>query len=116
MLLLQGVNAAERTNGALVVPARFCLNSFAVGRHQGVSLTRRQREVADLLVEGLPNKAIAQRLFLSSRTVEEHIQNLFTLFGCNNRTELAVRLRSQPAASEQGNLPSEVGAFVGREA
>jgi predicted ATPase/DNA-binding CsgD family transcriptional regulator len=92
------------------------LNSFAVGRHQGVSLTRRQREVADLLVEGLPNKAIAQRLSLSPRTVEEHVQNLFTLVGCNNRTELAVRLRSQPAASEQGNLPSEVGAFVGREA
>ncbi|HXM59030.1 MAG TPA: LuxR C-terminal-related transcriptional regulator [Candidatus Dormibacteraeota bacterium] len=92
------------------------MNSFAVGRHPGVSLTRRQREVAELVVDGLSNKAIAQRLHLSSRTVEEHVGNLFTLFGCNKRTELAARMRAQAAPLERGNLPGEVGDFVGRGA
>ncbi|MGB7564322.1 MAG: helix-turn-helix transcriptional regulator [Prochlorococcaceae cyanobacterium] len=44
--------------------------------------------VLEALMEGLPNKAIAARLFLSPRTVESHISHLLLKTGCGNRTQL----------------------------
>jgi DNA-binding CsgD family transcriptional regulator len=52
-------------------------------------LSRREREVADLVADGLANKAIAQRLHLSVRTVESHVRHALTKLGLDNRTQLA---------------------------
>jgi DNA-binding NarL/FixJ family response regulator len=51
------------------------------------SLTDREREVLALLAEGLSNKAIAARLYLSVRTVEGHLANLYSRLGIHSRTE-----------------------------
>jgi DNA-binding CsgD family transcriptional regulator len=56
-------------------------------------LSPREREVADLVVEGLTNHEIATRLFLSERTVESHVRSVLMKVGARNRLEL-VRLRS----------------------
>ena len=50
-------------------------------------LTAREREVLALLVEGLSNQQIAVRLFLSKRTVEHHVGNIFTKLGVATRAE-----------------------------
>jgi DNA-binding CsgD family transcriptional regulator len=51
------------------------------------ALTEREREVLALLVEGLSNQQIADRLFLSKRTVEHHIGSIFTKLGVSTRAE-----------------------------
>jgi DNA-binding CsgD family transcriptional regulator len=55
-------------------------------------LPPRAREVARLLCDGRPNKAIAGNLGISVYTVKEHVQNLCRRFGAQNRTDLVQRL------------------------
>jgi DNA-binding CsgD family transcriptional regulator len=54
-----------------------------------LGLTRREREIADLVGEGLSNREIAERLFVSVRTVESHLYQARTKVGARSRTELA---------------------------
>jgi FixJ family two-component response regulator len=51
-------------------------------------LTLREMEVARLVVEGLPYKAIGMRLYISERTVQVHCQNLKAKLGINSAAEL----------------------------
>ena len=48
-------------------------------------LTARQREVLQLAGRGYSSKEIAQKLFVSPRTVEFHLGNIYTLFDVGNR-------------------------------
>jgi non-specific serine/threonine protein kinase len=51
-------------------------------------LTTRERQVIELVAEGLPNKAIAARLGISARTIEGHLNHVFAKLGVSSRTEL----------------------------
>jgi DNA-binding CsgD family transcriptional regulator len=51
-------------------------------------LTRREREVANLAAAGLSSQAIADRLYLSVRTVEGHLHNAYGKLGVNERRSL----------------------------
>lgn len=55
-------------------------------------LTLREMEVARLVVEGLPYKAIGMRLYISERTVQVHCQNLKSKLGINSAAELTQML------------------------
>jgi len=52
------------------------------------SLTDREKEVIPLIVEGMENKQIAGRLCISTKTVNNHIYNLYRKLEINSRFEL----------------------------
>lgn len=54
-----------------------------------VALSRREQEIAALAVSGLSAREISERLFLSVRTVENHLQRVYTKLGLSNRNDLA---------------------------
>ena len=59
------------------------------------SLTRRELEVACLVAGGLGNREIAERLFLSKRTVDSHIEHIFAKLSFSSRAQLTDWFRDQ---------------------
>lgn len=60
------------------------------------SLTSREHEILEWLAQGLSNKEIAARSYLSVRTVEGHLANIYSRLGVHSRTEamlIAVKVR-----------------------
>ena len=51
-----------------------------------------ERRVAELVVAGLSNKEVAARLFVTVRTVENHLSKVYAKLGVRSRTQLAGRL------------------------
>ncbi|WTF89010.1 helix-turn-helix transcriptional regulator [Micromonospora globbae] len=60
------------------------------------ALTDREWEVARLAAQGATSKAIAEKLFLSARTVENHLQRVYVKLGVTGRAELRAALRAIP--------------------
>ncbi|HEX2185037.1 MAG TPA: helix-turn-helix transcriptional regulator, partial [Chloroflexota bacterium] len=66
-------------------------------------LTRREREVAALAARGLTSRTIAERLVTSVRTVEGHLEQIYTKLGINSRAELAAALGHHPVEDPSRN-------------
>lgn len=56
-------------------------------------LTNREREVLHLIAQGLTNATIAQRLYVSDKTVRNHVSNIFTKLRVNDRAAAVARAR-----------------------
>ena len=87
-------SAAAQRSAAL---AKFCEGAAAPAltlADEVVPLTRREREVSLLAAEGFPSKEIADKLFLSVRTVENHLQRAYEKLGVSNREGLNQALGS----------------------
>lgn len=54
------------------------------------SLTRREYEVISLIAEGLNNREIAEKLFISEKTVKNHVSNIFKKIEVNDRIQAAI--------------------------
>lgn len=52
-------------------------------------LSNRQREIMDLVCEGMTNAQIARHLYLSEFTIKQHLRSAYKLLGVHNRTEAA---------------------------
>ncbi|WP_072803521.1 protein kinase domain-containing protein [Rhodococcoides yunnanense] len=60
--------------------------------HGSARLTKRERQVADLITEGLTNQAIAERLVISPRTAQGHVEHILAKLGFTSRTQVAAWL------------------------
>jgi DNA-binding CsgD family transcriptional regulator len=82
----RAVTLADRCEGARTPVIRTMLTSH------GTVLTEREREIAGLAAKGLTNRQIAALLFLSIRTVGNHLNHVYAKLGIATRTELAALL------------------------
>ena len=69
-----------------------------------VRLSRRELEIAALVAEGLTNREIATRLFISERTVDGHLEHVREKLGVNTRAQIATWIVRQ--GTEAGPAPS----------
>jgi predicted ATPase/DNA-binding NarL/FixJ family response regulator len=63
-------------------------------------LTRREREIAELVASGLSNREIAGRLFISKRTVDAHVEHIFGKLEISSRVQLTVLLQDRAPRAE----------------
>ena len=73
---------------ALGEPAQVAASVSANGEGRGL-LGKREAEVAQLVAEGLSNKQIGARLFISERTVDSHVRGILNKLGFNSRAQIA---------------------------
>jgi DNA-binding NarL/FixJ family response regulator len=62
----------------------------AAGQADGDELTSREREIASLVAGGLSNREIADRLFISRRTVDAHVNHIYAKLGISSRVQLTI--------------------------
>ena len=61
----------------------------------GGLLSQRETDVARLVTEGLSNREIGTRLFISERTVESHVRSILTKLGFTSRAQVAGWMAAQ---------------------
>jgi predicted ATPase/DNA-binding NarL/FixJ family response regulator len=86
---------------ALGEPARGATSGSA--DQDGGPLGKRQAEVARLIADGLSNKQIGTRLFISERTVDSHVRGILDKLGVNSRAQIAGWVRSSHPLTNGGH-------------
>src|ERR671918_2465665 len=115
--LSQAINVAMTGSGNVLSP-RVIQNLFeeheAAGREHGgngrrgeYNLTQREHDILALLAEGRSNRDIAQRLFLSEKTVKAHLAAIFRKLGVTNRTQAAMMAVQMGVGPVPGALVAE---------
>ena len=69
--------------------ARIEVRGPAAGDSGVESLSKREREICELITDRMTNKEIAAQLFLSAKTIESHVRNIFVKLGVSSRVDVA---------------------------
>ncbi|HJU35920.1 MAG TPA: response regulator transcription factor [Gaiellaceae bacterium] len=91
--LIRGIRAAARGESPIAPKAAREVIATRSEQRTGPDLSRREREVLELVAEGLPNKQIARRLSISEKTVKAHLTNIFERLGVTDRYQAALWAR-----------------------
>jgi DNA-binding NarL/FixJ family response regulator len=93
----QVVSAVEVVQrGELAAPRQLLGYFFSQNENPKLGdLTARQREILEMVVEGLSNAQIARRLYLSESTIKQHLGAVYRKLGVRNRTQAAKTMREQ---------------------
>jgi DNA-binding NarL/FixJ family response regulator len=100
---IRAVAAGEKVLPAVLTASLFtqivdaAFESNQTDLESAILLTEREKEVVDLIAEGLSNKEIAERLHIATHTVKSHVHNILE--------KLALRSRLQIAAFARGREP-----------
>jgi DNA-binding NarL/FixJ family response regulator len=88
--LVRAVQAAARGESPLSPKAAQHVIAERTGQRPALQLSPREREVLDLVGQGLSNKLIARRLAISEKTVKAHLTQVFSQLGVSDRTQAAL--------------------------
>jgi DNA-binding NarL/FixJ family response regulator len=81
----QMIKAKLRQSSSLPAPAK------QGGRcGDAIQLSQRQREITSLIAQGLKNKQVADKMFISEQTVKNHLYTIFKKLGVSDRMDLAL--------------------------
>jgi len=95
----------DRVESALAASRTHLESRAERARHSRIlqQLSERELDVMELISRGLPNKIIAERMFLSIRTVEIHRANVFEKLGVNSAVELVNAMHKLRPPHRQGH-------------
>ena len=85
-----------------------CSNACARGRKRTSAsreLSRQERNILELIADGLTNRQIAEEIHLAEKTVKNYVSNLLTKLGMERRTQAAVY--AARLAEQRGDRPPE---------
>ena len=85
---------AEDSGDVAEAPAAAAPPPGLVDAHAASRLSDREREVAELLLQGMPYRDIGSQLFISAKTVEHHVARIRRRLGAESRSELISMLRA----------------------
>ena len=90
--VLRAVEVVQK--GELAAPRQLLRYSLSQNEKPEIGeLSARQREILEMVVEGLSNAEIAARLYLSESTIKQHLRAVYKVLGVHNRTEAAKTMR-----------------------
>ena len=90
--VLRAVEVVQK--GELVAPRQLLRYHLNQNEKPNIwDLSARQREILELVVEGLSNAQIAGRLYLTESTIKQHLRAVYKVLGVHNRTEAAKTMR-----------------------
>jgi DNA-binding NarL/FixJ family response regulator len=88
--LIRGIQAAARGEAPIAPKAAREVLARRSERKDEPELSKREREVLELVAQGLPNKRIAFELSISEKTVKTHLTNIFERLGVSDRYQAAL--------------------------
>ena len=88
------LRAIEKVAGGETFVDPALMPNLIQGRDGGDALTQREREILQLLADGMSNADVAQRLFISQETVKSHVRHILVKLEADTRTQaVAIALR-----------------------
>lgn len=107
--VLTGAKALPQalTNPLFSVMVARAVDASRAEWHESERITKREREIIDLMTEGLSNKEIASRLNIATFTVKSHVHNILEKLALQTRVQVVRRYAQKINGSTAGRLPFE---------
>ncbi len=104
--LVRAVRAAASGGSPLAPAAASALLRTREARVDLAKLTVREREVLELLVTGLSNRAIGEQLSVTEATVKAHLTKVYAVLGVGDRISAVLRARHMSLGAQPGHPPT----------
>jgi len=85
---VKGVNLSRETAMRFALGEAVPVPTTRQAAERDNPLTKRESQIAELVAEGMTNREIAAKLFISQRTAETHVEHILTKLGFNTRTQV----------------------------